>query len=486
MDNSQLKQKTISSMVWNAVQRFGTMAISFLGNLVLARLLLPSDFGTIGMLTIFISLSEVFIDGGFGSALIQKKNASQTDYSTIFFWNLLVAVILFLALFFSSPFVAEFYRMPILSDVLRATSLVLVINSFSVIQTNILIKNLNFSLMSIINLVSMAVGVAVAVVMAYMGFGVWSLVVKNLIAALITAVLLWLLTKWRPSFVFSWTSFRSLFGFGSLLLVSKLLNSLFENIQGLVIGRYFTAKDLGFYTQAKKLDQLPSSSMSQIVTRVTFPVFAKIADNRELLRSTFRKIIICTTYLFFPLEILLIAISHDLIVLLFTEKWVESIQYFRILCIYSMFIPLNTINTNTYLAIGNSKLYFWVQLIKKIIGIVLLVVGVRFGVIGVTWSLAIAGFVWWVVAAVVNSRILNYGFLKQLKDVSAFLLMAVTIGIVVYYLNSLLSLSSLLAIILCSVLFVGFYLGMSKVLNLEPFKVYMGILKDYLSRRKRL
>ena len=483
MDNSQLKQKTVSSMIWNAVQRFGTMIISFIGNLVLARLLLPSDFGAIGMLTIFISLSEVFIDGGFGAALIQKKDVSQKDYSTIFYWNIIIAVILFVVFYFCSPFVAEFYHMAVLTDLFRATSVVLIINSFSIIQTNILTKNLNFKLIAKINLISMTIGVAIAVVMAYVGFGVWSLVVKNLLAALITAILLWLLTKWRPLWVFSWASFKSLYGFGALLLISRLLNSLFENIQGLVIGRCFTAKDLGFYTQAKKLDQLPSSSMSQIVTRVTFPVFAKIADNRDMLRSSFRKNIICTTYLFFPLEILLIVISQDLIVFLFTEKWFESIPYFRILCIYSMFIPLNAINTNTYLAIGNSKLYFWVQLIKKIIGIGLLVVGVQFGVAGVTWSLAISGFIWWVIAAVANSQVLNYGFITQLKDVSTYLLLSITIGIAVFYISTLLSLPSLIAIFAYSVLFMGLYIGLSMVFNIEPYNVYIGILENYIKKR---
>lgn len=484
MDNSQLKKKTISSMLWNAVQRFGTMTISFVSNLVLARLLIPDDFGCIGMLAIFISLSEVFIDGGFGSALIQKKDASQVDFSTIFYWNLFVAVILFIVLFICSPSVAAYYHMPILKDVLRATSVVLIINGFSVIQTSILTKNLDFKLIAKINLIAMSIGVAVAIIMAYRGFGVWSLVVKNILAALITAILLWVLTKWRPSWVFSWASFKSLFGFGSMLLISRLLNSLYENVQGLVIGRYFTAKDLGYYSQAKKLDQLPSSSISQIVTRVTFPVFSKISDNKAILKSSVRKNILCTTYLFFPLQVLLIVIAKDLVIFLFTDKWIESIPYFRIMCIYSMFIPLNAINTNIYLAIGKSDLYFWVQLIKKVIGVALLIIGIQYGVIGITWSLAAAGFIWWVIAAAVNTKIIHYGFFKQLKDIGVFLLIALIVGCGVYYLSTVLLLSTILSLLVYPLVFVGLYVIISKLFNLEPFNIYMSIIKDYFKKRK--
>lgn len=480
-----LKQKTISSMIWNAIQRFGTMAISFVGNMVLARILSPDDFGCIGMLAIFISLAETFIDGGFGSALIQKKNPTQEDYSTIFFWNLFVAVFLFIGLFFASPLVARFYHMPILADILKATSLILVINSFAVIQTNILTKNLEFKLIAKINLIAMCVGVAVGICLAYKGWGVWSLVVKNLLAAFVSSVMLWLLTSWRPSFIFSWKSFKSLFSFGSLLLISRLMNSLFENIQGLVIGRYYTAKDLGYYSQAKKIDQIPSSSISQIVTRVTFPVFSSISDDKTALRNAVKKNILCTSYLFFPLQILLILISRELVILLLTDKWVDSIPLFRIMCIYSMFISLNSINSNIYIAMGNSKLYFWVQLIKKTIGVTLLVLGISFGVIGVTWSLAVSGIIWWIISSSVNSRTISYGFIEQLKDVFPFLVLSIVIGVPLYYATSFINLPNLVSLLFTSFVFAFLYILISKLLKMDPFFIYSSIIKDYLRRLER-
>lgn len=477
-----LKQKTISSMIWNAIQRFGTMAISFIGNMVLARILSPDDFGCVGMLAIFISLAETFIDGGFGSALIQKKNPTQEDYSTIFFWNLFVAVLLFIGLYFSSPLVANFYHMPILSDILKATSLILVINSFAVIQTNILTKNLEFKLIAKINVIAMCVGVAVGIFLAYRGWGVWSLVAKNLLAAFVSSVMLWVLTSWRPSFIFSWKSFKSLFSFGSLLLVSRLMNSLFENIQGLVIGRYYTAKDLGYYSQAKKIDQIPSSSISQIVTRVTFPVFSSISDDKTALRNAVKKNILCTSYLFFPLQILLILISRELVILLLTDKWVDSIPLFRIMCIYSMFISLNSINSNIFIAIGRSKLYFWVQLIKKTIGIILLIVGVQFGVMGITWSLAISGIIWWIISSCVNGQTICYGFKDQLRDVMPFFVLATAIGLIIHFISSYFSFHIVISLLLTSSVFVLLYILLSKAFKLEPYYIYLSIIKDYIKR----
>lgn len=484
MSNNDLRQKTISSMVWNAMQRFGTMAISFVSNLVLVRLLVPDDFGCIGMLSIFIVLSGVFVDGGFGSALIQKKETTQEDYSTIFFWNLAVAIALYFILYIFSPIIAGFYHMPALKDILRVTSVVLIINGFSVIQSNILTKQLAFKLQAKIGLVSVSFSVVVSIVAAFCGLGVWSLVIKEILAALISAILLWKLNDWRPSLIFSLKSFRELFGFGGLMLLSRLLNAFFENLQGLVIGRYYTAKDLGFYSQAKRLNEIPSSSLSQIVTNVTFPVFSKISENRTTLKSAVKKNIVCTTYLIFPLQIFLIVVADSLIVFLFSEKWIESVPYFRIICIYSLFISLNAINTNIYVAIGKSNVYFYVQLIKKLIGAVLLIVGIQYGVLGITWSLAASGFIWWVIASTVNVKLLEYGFMAQSKDIFKSFLSAAIIGIATYWILSLFSFPPFINLCFCTVIYLMGYILISIALRNEPYYIYFGIIKSYIYKHK--
>lgn len=469
-------------MFWNAFQRFGVMLLSFVSNIVLAWLLVPEDFGCIGMLSIFIAVSEVFIDGGFGSALIQKKKATQEDFSTIFYWNLIVSFVLFLALQFFSPMIAEFYHMPALSNILRVTSIVLLINGFSVIQTTILTKELSFKLIAKINVISTLIGVLASIGAAYIGFGVWSLVIKTLLSALITAVLLWVFNKWRPSLCFRIESFKELFNFGGLMLLSSLLNTLFENIQGLVIGRFYTPADLGYFSQAKKLDDVPSKSISQVVTQVSFPAFSKIADNHEKLRNYVRKNIICTTYLIFPLQMLLILLSKDLIVFLFGAKWIDSVFYFRILCVYSMFISLNAINTNLYKALGRSDIYFWVQLSKKILGITLLIVGLNYGVEGVTWSVSISGILWWIISAIVNGILIDYGLFKQLLDIIKSFLLAVMITVALYFPSNYLSFNTNANILLYSFFFFGAYIILSKVLRFVPYIILRGIVVEYYER----
>lgn len=484
MTEKSVKQKTISSMLWNALQRFGTVLLTFISNLVLARLLFPEDFGCIGMLSIFIALSKTFIDGGFGAALIQKQNATQADYSTIFYWNLFVSALLFGVLQICAPFIAEFYHMPLLKDVLRVMSVVLLINGFSVIQTTILTKQLSFKLIAKVNLVAALIGVMASIVAACMGMGVWSLVVNNLLASALSAIMFWFFNSWRPSWFFSWKSFRELFNFGGLMLLSSLLNTLFENIQGLVIGRFYTAKDMGFYSQAKKLDEVPSSSISQIVTQVSFPVFSQIANDLVALKNTVRKNIICTTYLIFPLQVLLIVLAKPIFLLLFGTKWLESVPYFQVLCVYSMFVSLNAINTNICKAMGRSKVYFLVQLSKKILGAILLLIGIRFGVMGVTWSVSISGILWWLISASVNKRLLDYGLWGQLKDVAVSLVISLGIGALLIVFNFYSEWHIVLQLVVVFTLYAVLYMWFSYITESEPLRIYWGVLRDLYKRKK--
>ena len=486
MNNSELKQKTISSMVWNAIQRFGTMILSFGTNIVLARLLMPEDFGCIGMLAIFLSLSQVFIDGGFGSALIQKKKPTQEDYSTIFYWNLFVSLIVFLILQVASPSISDFYHMPKLCGLLRVLSIVLLINGFTVVQTNILTKKLSFKIIAKIRLIAISVAMIVSIVAAYLGMGVWSLVLKDILAAALGAGMFWVFNKWRPSFVFSWKSLKELFSFGGLMLLSSLLNTFFENLQGLVIGRCYTAKDLGYYSQAKRLDEIPSHSLSQIVTQVSFPVFSQIADNRDLLIRTIKKNVITTTYIIFPLQAFLIAVAYPLIIFIFSEKWLEAIPYFRILCVYSMFVSLNAINTNIYKALGKSNYYFWVQLIKKIISVVLLIIGLNYGVMGVTWSVSISGIIWWVFAASINTKLIGYGIVQQIRDVYMQFFLAVILGVLVFGILSIVNALPIFQLIAALLIFLPIYVCSSKILKLEGYKTLSNeVINKYLKKKNK-
>ena len=269
-----LKDKTILGMVWSAIQRFGIMILSFISNLILARLLSPDDFGAVGMLAIFIALSSNFIDGGFGAALVQKSHPTQKDYSTIFYWNLSLAIFLYILMWHCAPIIASFYGINMLCQLLRFQALILIINSLGLIQRTMLRKQMLFKKIAMVDLNSSVISVIVAICFAYVGFGVWSLVIYQITLSVCQTLGLWITHRWIPSFIFDIKSFRSLFRFGGFLLISDLLNTICDNIQGLIIGKQFTPAVMGYYAQAKKLEEVPTTSLSNIVFENTGPTLS--------------------------------------------------------------------------------------------------------------------------------------------------------------------------------------------------------------------
>ena len=382
-----LKERTISGMLWTAVQRFGRMGIMFVGNLVLARLLSPEDFGYIGMLMVFIAIANTFVDSGFGAALIQRKEPTQTDYSTIFYWNLIVAFFFCGVFYISAPWIAAFYRLPDLVPILRVQSLVLILNAFSIIQLNQLTKQLEFKILAKVNLVAALGGVVLGILTAYMGWGVWSLVVMNLSNAFLLNVVVWYATKWKPMWCFSWQSFKSLFGYGSLILVSSLIETIYTNIQLLIVGRVFSAKTLGYFTQAKKMEEVPVSGLSQVVNQVTFSVYSQVQDDKQRLVNGLRKSIQAITFLNFPLMVLLIVIAPGLFRFLFTDKWDEAVPIFQMLCVAEMLFTINTTNVSAIKAIGRSDINLYANVLKKAIALLLISIGIYgWGMKGLLWA----------------------------------------------------------------------------------------------------
>lgn len=369
MSNS-LGQKTITGMLWSSVQRFGTILISFMSNIILARLLTPDDYGCIGMLMIFLALASTFIDGGLGSALIQKKEPTEEDYSTIFYWNLIISIILYIFLYISAPLVAQFYGIPLLSSILKVQGIVLITNSLSIIQLNRLKKQLEFKKIATISIVSAVLSVVIAIILAYRGWGVWSLVIQQLFVSFFNTVLLWVYGQWVPLFIFSKKSFKELFNFGSFILLSNLVNTFCNNIQGLLIGKFFAPATMGLYSQARKLEEIASTSFSSVVDQVSYPVLAKVQNDRILFVSMLKKLIISLAYISFPMMIVLILIAEPLITLLYSDKWIECVPYFRILCVAGVAICLQGVNYYGVAAIGKSnELFIW-TLVKRFLGII--------------------------------------------------------------------------------------------------------------------
>ena len=350
-----LSRKAANGAVWATIDRFGSMGIQFAVNLILARLLLPEDFGIIGMLAIFIAVSQTLIDGGFGSALIQKRFPTQTDYSTIFYWNLVFSLLLYFILFFLSPFIAKFFEMPLLSLVLRIIALSLIITGALSIQRTRLQKELAFKIIAIVNLSSYVIGAICAVLMARNGFGVWSLVAMQLIYGFCGIILFWSVTHWVPSAIFSKGSMTELFGFGGFIMAANILQTVCHNIQGIIIGKRFSAIQMGYFSQAYKLDQVTSYSIPQVIVQVMYPVYSSLQEDKVRLNEMVLMNMRVVTYLVFPILATLILVAEPLIELLYGAKWLPSVPYFRILCVGGFFVCLQNLNFYAVAAVGKSK-----------------------------------------------------------------------------------------------------------------------------------
>lgn len=483
MVEKDIKKKTVFGMIWTATEKFGSMAMSFISNLVLARLLLPEDFGVIGMLHIFIAISGAFMIGGFGDAIIQKKNATHTDYSTVFVWNMVLSVFFYVVLFFLAPVIARFYDMPSLCEVLRVYGLVLILVALSVVQNASLRKELRFKALSLRNLSASFVALVVGVVMAYLGFGVWSLVTSALVNQFMNVILVWRISSWRPSIVFNKKSFKNMFAFGGMMMLTSLVDKIYANLQGLLIGKWYSASELGYYTQASKLENVPTGSLSYIVSNVSFPVFSKLQNEKDKLLFGLRKNIKAITYLNFPLCVVLLLIAKPLIELLYGEKWDPSAPYFQLLCISGMLYAMNSLNGSVVKALGKGKMYLTIHLVQRVIGLVLMFLGIRYSVEGLLIAVVATGFISYFIYSVANGILLNYGMWMQLKDVLDSLLLSIIVGAAVFFLGRFLPWHPYLVMIVQIVVYVGLYWIVSKLLKLEGYSTYREVFKKLIIRK---
>ncbi len=452
--------------------------MSFLANMVLARILSPDDFGNIGLLLVFVAICQAFIDGGFGAALIQKRSVSNIDYSTVFYWNLIVSAILIAVIYFVAPVIGNYYDSELLASLLRVQSIVFLINAFSLVQTAKLTKELNFKVLSIRTIISTFIGAVIAIMLAFKGWGVWSLVIKEIVSALVGAALLWSFCKWSPAWTFSLQSFREMFKFGSLILLSTIVDTVYRNIQSLIIGRAFSVRDLGYYTQAKKMEEVPVMGGTTILTQVLFPVYSSIADQHEYMKSIVRKNIVLITYFTFPIMVLLILVAPSLITILFTDKWSASIPIFQILCIEGMLLPLNCANTEIFKAIGRSDVYFILQTVKRIISVVIILYSVQFGLYAMLWTIAATGIIFYAINIVFTHIIFGYQIGEQLTDIIPNMLLSVIVGFSTWYLIGMTDFENDYVLLLSSVFcYAILYLSVSKAINSKGLALVFNLMK---------
>ncbi len=416
MSSDNLKSKTKKGLVWSSIERFGTQGIGFLFTIIIARILSPDDYGVIAMPMVFLALAQVFIDSGFSNALVRKQGLTEEDLSTAFYFNVIVGVVCYVILFFCSPLIADFYETPILTDLLKVTALATLFNPLCTVQQAILTKKIDFKTQAKVSLAGAVVSGIGALVMAYYGLGVWSLVFQQVGAALVRVILLWALSDWRPKTGWSKESFKYLWGYGSKLLASGLLDTTYNNIFPIVIGKFFTSAQLGNYTRAQQFTQLPSSTLTSVLQRVTFPVLSEIQDDDERLKNSYRKFLKLSAFVIFPLMLGLAAVADPLIRVLLTDKWEGCILLLQLLCFSMMWYPIHAINLNLLQVKGRSDLFLKLEIIKKAVGIAIMCFTIPHGLVWMVAGSILTSLLCLAINTFYTGKIIGVGFFVQMKD----------------------------------------------------------------------
>ena len=433
MGNDSLTNITIKGTLWSFTERFFAQGVHFLVMVVMARLLSPKEFGLIGMLAIFIAVAQSLIDSGFSQALIRKQNRSDVDKNTVFYFNIVVSSFLYILLYLLSPWVASFYDEAHLCKIMRVTCLVIVINSFGVVQRANFVTAVDFKSQTKASLIAAIVSGFIGVYLAYYDYGVWALVYQQLSSSVMNVIALWFYSSWYPKMVYSWASFRALFGFGSKLMISGLLDTLYRNIYQLVIGKIFSADNLGYYTNAQRFSDFPSSNLTSVLQRVTYPVMCSIQNDDERLVRAYRKFLRLSAFIIFPLMCGLAALSTPMVNIVLGKQWQYTAVLMIPLCFQMMWYPIHSINLNLLQVKGRSDLFLRLEIIKKIIGVSVLFCSLPFGLLAMCCTGVLTSIICLAINTYYTGKIINVGFIMQMKDISISLFVSLTMFGLVFY-----------------------------------------------------
>lgn len=429
---SELKEKTVKGVMWSSIDRFSTQGIQFVFSILIARLLLPEDYGVVAMLNIFLAVSQTFIDSGFGAALIRKSDRTKIDFSTVFYFNIVVGIFFYALLWVASPFIAAFYGIPLLEDITKVVALNLVFNSLSGVQNAKLSIAIDFKTRAKISLTVALFTGAIGLWMAYSGFGVWALVAQSVSGSLLNTALLYGFVRWMPQWAFSWKSFREMFSFGSKLLASGLLDTAYRNVYTLVIGKIFSSSTLGVYSRADGLAQYPSSNITNILQGVTFPVLCSIQNEPERLANAYKRFLRLSAFVVFPLMVGLAAVADPLIRLVLTDKWEGCIYLLQIICFALMWYPIHAINLNLLQVRGRSDFFLKLEVIKKVQGVIVLCVTIPFGIVAMCYGRIVGSLLSLIYNTYYTKKLIGYGYLAQMKDLLHILLHSLVMGVGVW------------------------------------------------------
>jgi O-antigen/teichoic acid export membrane protein len=461
---TSLKEKTVKGIAWNLFERAGNIAVRLVLGVIIARQLSPEDYGLVGMIMIFIAVANTFVDSGFGLAYVQKKEVSNKDADTVFYTNLLASIILYTILWFSAPAIAKFYNQAELINLTRVMGLTIIINSFKLIQVVKLIRTVNFKQKSIVKNITVVCSGIGGVVAAYNGLGVWSLVVQSLLNHFLTTIGFWIATKWRPGNNFSRESFKAMLSFGGWIFASGLLLTVFNNIYILVIGKFFSAAQLGFYTKAQQFQRLASDQISNTIGSVAFPVYSKLQEQKEKLKNAMQKFLKHTIFIIVPIMSILIVIADSFVLELLTQKWAPMIPYLRLLCIVGLLYPIHVVNVQALVAQGKSNLNFKLEIIKNSLRILNIIITYRFGVFYIIVGEVVLSFIAMLINSFYSKKMVNYGLTKQLKDISKSILSGILASGLGYTMTLILN-DHLICLFIIPIIILGTYLFLQRFFN---------------------
>ncbi len=479
-----LKQKALDGTLWSAIDKFVSQGFSFIIGIILARLLLPADYGLIGMLSIFIAISSSLVNSGLGAGLVQNIHRTEIDFSTVFVFNLAVSILIYFILFFSAPLIANFYDTPQLVLLTRVISLNIIINSFAIVQRTRLTIDIDFKTMAKVNVVSVFVGGIIAMIFAFKGAGVWALVIKQLIESFIALIMLFYFSRWWPSFLFSLKSFKKLFGFGSKILVTGLYASSVIEVYNIAIGKVYSASDLGYYNRAKGFAEMTAGTVTSILSQVTFPILATLQEDKEKLVSVYRRLITMTSFFIFPAMTLLALNADPFIRYFLTEKWAPAIVLLQWLAFARVFYPIGVINLNMLNAVGRSDLYLKVDISKLPMVIIALIVTIPLGIKAIVIGHVITSFISFFINAYMPGKMFGYGSFSQIRDMLPVLISTLIMAVSVYFVMMLTG-SLLLKMIIGCLTGVTVYWIVVNLFNIKEAEEIKHLFKRYVMRKKQ-
>ncbi|WP_302338138.1 lipopolysaccharide biosynthesis protein [uncultured Ruminococcus sp.] len=474
----------ITNFFWRFLERCGAQGVTFIVSIVLARLLDPTVYGTVALVTIFTTIMQVFVDSGMGNALIQKKDADDLDFSSVFYFNMAMCSVLYLIMFFAAPLIASFYRMPELTAIVRVLSFVVVISGVKNVQQAYVSRHLMFKRFFFSTLGGTIGAAVIGIAMAYLGFGVWALVAQMLFNAAVDTTILWITVKWRPKKMFSFQRLKSLFSYGWKLLASSLIDTVYNDLRQLIIGKKYSSGDLAYYNQGKKFPQLIVTNINTSIDSVLLPTMSKAQDDMAAVRSMTRRAIKTSTFLMMPAMIGLAVCAEPLVQLILTEKWLPCVLFLRIFCITYAFYPIHTANLNAIKAMGRSDLFLKLEIIKKTVGIIAILITMWISVQAMAYSFLVTTILNQIINSWPNKKLLNYSYLEQVKDMMPQILLSLGMGAAIYAV-SFLHLSASLTLLIQIPLGVLVYWSGSRIFHVESYTYIIEMVKNFKKRKKK-